>query len=145
MMDADSGEILWLENPQYAMEKAFPPGSLLKVFSALYGLKENIMDPAQAVSCNGFITIHGQKLKCWNTAGHGAVNLYKALAYSCNVYFYHVGQRVNGADYIRFLHSFGIGGHPVSATPDEGSVPYWNPPPPWTPPTYLLAAVPMWR
>jgi len=119
VMDADTGEVLVLENPQYAVETAFPPGSLLKIFAALYGLKESIFSPTDVVPCSGAITINGEKLKCWTSAGHRAVNLYKALAHSCNVFFYFYGQHVNGADYVRFLRSFGF--HPSIPTdaPEE--------------------------
>lgn len=109
IMDADSGQILLLDNPHYAVEKAFPPGSLIKVFSALYGLQQKQFEPTSVVTCKGNISLFDTNFACWNTAGHGVINLYKALAYSCNVYFYSWGQFVNGADYVSFLRSFGLG------------------------------------
>lgn len=37
IMDADSGRILRLDNPGMAVEKSFPPGSLIKLFPLFMG------------------------------------------------------------------------------------------------------------
>jgi stage II sporulation protein D len=125
VMDADTGEILYLENPGLAVERSFPPGSLIKVFSALYGLKENIISPSTGVRCNGNIKVEDESLDCWLRSGHGVVNFYKALAYSCNVYFFHWGQKVNIDRYLGFLRLMGFGKKTGIDLPNEdaGEVP----------------------
>lgn len=112
ILDADSGRVLRLDNPEIAVESSFPPGSLLKVFAVLYGLRENIISPARTIHCKGAIILDGRRFECWEPAGHGRVNLYKALAYSCNVYFYHYGLEVDGAGFMEFLRGFGFGESP---------------------------------
>ena len=109
IMDADTGQVLRLENPKMAVESSFTTGSLIKPFSALYGLKENIISPMETVQCDGSLSIEGKKFECWQHPGHGPLNLYKGLAYSCNVYFYHYGYRFDAGKYLDFLRTFGFG------------------------------------
>ncbi|HLP61938.1 MAG TPA: penicillin-binding transpeptidase domain-containing protein, partial [Candidatus Deferrimicrobium sp.] len=128
VMDADNGKILRLDNPKIAVETAFSPGSLLKIFAALYGLKTNIIDPSAIVHCNGHFDINDKQLPCWDRTGHGAVDLYKALAYSCNVYFYHQALLFDEAgfsNYTQFLRTIGFGQKTGIDLPNEnaGSVP----------------------
>ncbi|MCU0286451.1 MAG: SpoIID/LytB domain-containing protein [Acidobacteria bacterium] len=128
VMDAGSGRILRLDNSKIAVETAFSPGSLLKIFAALYGLKANIIDPSTIVHCNGHFDINDKQLPCWDRTGHGAVDLYKALAYSCNVYFYHQAIHFDEAGfskYTQFLRTMGFGQKTGIDLPNEnaGSVP----------------------
>lgn len=109
VMDADTGEILALENPGLAIQSSFPPGSLIKVFSALYGIKNGILPIGERVDCPGFIQVGDNRFDCWDTSGHGRVNLFKALAYSCNVYFYRYSDRYEASEYFQFLRQFGFG------------------------------------
>jgi len=78
LLDARSGQILassW-QNP----ELPIPLGSLAKPFTALaYGEQHDFRYPSHV--CLG--TASG----CWRPAGHGAVDLTSAIAYSCNSYF----------------------------------------------------------
>jgi penicillin-binding protein 2 len=53
--------------------------------------------------CNGSTTIHGHRRLCWKRGGHGWVDLRAALTHSCNVYFYHLGQRLG----IERIHEYG--------------------------------------
>ncbi|MDQ1350742.1 MAG: stage sporulation protein [Acidobacteriota bacterium] len=127
-MDADNGKILRLDNPKIAAETAFSPGSLVKVFAALYGLKTNIIDPSLIIHCSGAFDINGKQLPCWDHTGHGAVDLYKALAYSCNVYFYHQAVLFDNAgfsEFPRFFRTMGFGQKTGIDLPNEtaGSVP----------------------
>ena len=107
VMDADTGEVLTLKGNKSG--EAFPVGSVIKVFSALYGLKTKTLKPSDIVNCNGTININGERFQCWDKRGHGRVNLYKALAYSCNVYFCHYGTQIDALGYLRFLKEFGFG------------------------------------
>ena len=35
---------------------------------------------------------------CWNSAGHGTINVEQAIEYSCNCFFYEVGYRLGSKD-----------------------------------------------
>jgi penicillin-binding protein 2 len=44
--------------------------------------------------CTGGIVRGGQFRACWNAEGHGYLDLAGAIANSCNVYFYQLGERI---------------------------------------------------
>lgn len=125
IMDADTGQVLRLENAEIAVETGFPPGSLIKPFSALYGLKEHIISPSFTVDCKGELNVNGEKLDCWRPSGHGPLNFYKAVAYSCNVYFYYSSHGFDAGGFHRFLRSVGFGRKTGIDLPNEdaGKVP----------------------
>jgi penicillin-binding protein 2 len=55
------------------------------------------------------LNIGKDDFSCWNKDGHGYVDLEKAIAWSCNIYFYHIGL-LTGADKIsEYANLFGLG------------------------------------
>ena len=73
------------------------PGSVFKMVSAAAGLEEGVFGLTEEVIDTGtYIQFNGQyKLKCWNTRGHGPMNVVSALSWSCNYYFGEVGYRLS--------------------------------------------------
>jgi penicillin-binding protein 2 len=65
---------------------AYPPGSTFKPFTALAALEKGLLDPRASTQCKGFLTFGKRTFRC--THVHGAVDLHKAIAESCNVYFW---------------------------------------------------------
>ncbi len=66
---------------------AYPPGSTFKPFTALAALEKGLIDPRVQVECRGYLKFgRGKPFTC--THVHGATNLNKAIAESCNVYFW---------------------------------------------------------
>jgi len=92
-----------------AIQGAYPPGSTYKIVTALAGLSEGVITPDTMVYCNGSTVLHGQRYNCWKRRGHGAVNLKKALAESCDVYFYQVGLKVGVDKLAKYARSLGLG------------------------------------
>jgi len=80
-----------------AIQSAYPPGSTFKVVTAVAGLNEGSISTGSTVVCRGRWVGLGQRWAkwCWNKAGHGAVSLEKALAVSCDSFFYEVGLRLD--------------------------------------------------
>lgn len=80
-----------------AIQSAYPPGSTFKVVTAVAGLNEGSISTGSTVVCRGRWVGLGQRWAkwCWNKAGHGVVNLEKALAFSCDSFFYEVGLRLD--------------------------------------------------
>lgn len=74
-----------------AIESHYPPGSIFKILMALIGLEEKAIIPNTTFFCNGKIEFGNHEYKCWKTSGHGDVDLKKAIAESCDVYFYNLG------------------------------------------------------
>jgi len=70
----------------------YPPGSTFKLIGAALAKEESIVDKNWTVNCNGVYHLGDRDFHCWNNAGHGIVNMDKAIFQSCNIYFYHLIQ-----------------------------------------------------
>ncbi len=108
-IDADDGQVLRLENPELAVATAHPPGSLLKVLATLLALEDPSIDPAARYICRGVAELNGSERSCWDKRGHGPVNLAKALALSCNLYFIDLAARLDPGRFLEFLGQAGLG------------------------------------
>ena len=69
----------------------YPPGSVFKINVAIAALKQGF-NPETRFTCPGYYTLGERKFKCWNKFGHGSINLYEAIAGSCNVYLWHAAR-----------------------------------------------------
>ncbi len=88
---------------------SYPPGSTFKVVTALAALKKGVISPSTTVKCPGYYRLGRRIFRCWKIGGHGNVNLIKALAYSCDTYFYYLGEQV-GIDFLsRMARQCGLG------------------------------------
>lgn len=74
-----------------AIESHYAPGSVFKILMAYAGLNEKVITPRTEFFCNGELSYRNYNYKCWKKGGHGNVDLKKAIAESCDVYFYNVG------------------------------------------------------
>ncbi len=103
------------------VQGAYPPGSTFKMVTALAALAEGAISEDTTVRCPGYLEYGGRKFSCWKRGGHGTVNLKKALAESCDVYFYDTSQKV-GIDKIAEMgRKLGLGQRidlPMSAISD---------------------------
>lgn len=72
----------------------YPPGSTFKMVTALAGLKEGVIAVDKSESCPGYLEVADRRFHCWKRAGHGKVNLERALSESCDVFFYEIAQKV---------------------------------------------------
>jgi penicillin-binding protein 2 len=86
-----------------AIASFYAPGSTFKVLMAIAGLETGTITPEETVHCSGSTRIYGHPRLCWKRGGHGTVSLRRALAESCNVYFYHLGRRLG----IDPIHDYG--------------------------------------
>ena len=92
-----------------ALAGQYSPGSVFKIIVALAGLEEGVIHPGDVAVCNGVYRLGRSSFRCWKRGGHGKVNLYRALAESCDVYFYKLGEQL-GIDRIsEYAGKFGLG------------------------------------
>ena len=99
-MDPRSGRVHALVNPSLGMQRAFQPCSVFKIVVGIAGLSEGVITPATSFRC---------RKGCWMWAGHGAINLERALAVSCNPYFEWVGEQLGYEKLQRYAHLLGLG------------------------------------
>jgi len=90
---------------------AYPPGSTLKPFVGLAALHNNVRVPPFSIIDPGFYTMpNGSKtFKDWKKGGHGNVDLIKAIAVSCDTFFYGLGIELGVPNINNTLDIFGFG------------------------------------
>jgi penicillin-binding protein 2 len=94
-----------------AIQGRYSPGSTFKMAVALAGLEEGIITPDFHVNCPGHANFYGREFHCWmdRKGGHGSIDLRRAIAESCDVYFYTVANMV-GIDKInKWATALGLG------------------------------------
>jgi penicillin-binding protein 2 len=77
-----------------AVQSQYSPGSLFKIVVALAGLSGGVVTADDTVYCSGSTRIYNRRFRCWQRRGHGKVDLREAIRKSCDVYFYHLGQKL---------------------------------------------------
>jgi penicillin-binding protein 2 len=107
----------------------YPSGSTIKPMLAAAVLQEKIIDPNKNLTCPGYINLYDKSgniywtYKDWST--HGTVNMIKAIAESCDVYFYTVGggygnqQGLGITNIKKYLELFGWGQKTGIDLPEE--------------------------
>ena len=92
-----------------AIQGQYAPGSIFKIVVALAALQENLIQPETRIFCPGYHSVGGRAFKDWKKEGHGWVDLNKAIAESCNIYFYQLGQRLGVDRIAKYARLFGLG------------------------------------
>lgn len=92
-----------------ALSSEYPPGSIFKIVIAVAGLNDRVVGESDRVWCPGSARIYNRRFRCWQRNGHGWVNLHEAIRDSCDVYFYHLGQKLGIGRIARYARLFGLG------------------------------------
>jgi len=93
-----------------ALAGRYTPGSILKPLVALAMLNAG-HSPEEMVVCDGGSDIGNAQIRCasWRHGGHGPVNLYSAIAKSCNDFFIEKGLETGAEKIFEVLGSANIG------------------------------------
>ncbi len=75
------------------LQGLYPPGSTVKPMAALSFLEAGL-SPTETVHCGGAIRVGNGLFHCWKRGGHGAVDMHRGIAQSCDIYFYVIAQRL---------------------------------------------------
>ena len=87
----------------------YPPGSTYKIITALAGLSKGAINSNTVFYCAGSMPFGNRRYGCWKKGGHGPVSLHRALAESCDVYFYQVGLKVGVDSLAEYANRLGLG------------------------------------
>jgi len=107
---------------------ALPPGSVFKPVTAAAMLEEQIIQPDSRFFCQGFLE-NPNEHRCLifrsNGVGHSDLTLHRALAQSCNVYFFDAAKRSGLQPIVEWARRFGFGSPTGADLPYErsGSLP----------------------
>jgi penicillin-binding protein 2 len=93
-----------------AIQGLYAPGSTYKIIVAAAALEEGVIDENTTFFCPGYYKLGRRLYRCWRRGGHGKVNLHKALAESCDVYFYQAGFKTGVDRIAETAKRFGLDG-----------------------------------
>jgi len=103
-----------------AISGLYPSGSVIKPIVAAAALQEKVVTANTWIDCKGKILVENRYnpdivYRFIDNATHGPTNVIKALAKSCNVFFYHIGggfDHIKGLGYEKlasYFSKFGLG------------------------------------
>lgn len=84
----------------------YPPGSTIKPMGAL-ALLQHEVDPSERVFCPGGYQLGNRFFRCLGR--HGWVDMRRAIAKSCNTYFYSMGHRIGYDNIAPMAKRLGLG------------------------------------
>ncbi|QTA93212.1 Penicillin-binding protein 2 [Desulfonema magnum] len=87
----------------------YPPASTYKIVTAIAGLEEGVINRNTTYFCPGYHRYGNNIFRCWKRSGHGSVDIVKALAGSCDVFFYQVGLRLGVDRLADYAGACGLG------------------------------------
>src|SRR3990167_202875 len=101
------------DRPLYnrALRGLYPLASTIKPYLALAGLESGIITPTDTIYDPGWFQLrnHTHRFHDWVRYGHGMVDLNKAIISSCDVYFYHLANKMGIHRMDAILTQFGFG------------------------------------
>lgn len=101
------------DRPMYdrALRGVYPPGSTVKPLFAIAALESGVVTSHDTRFCRGMWSApgYGRARRDWKPGGHGTVDMRRALATSCDIYFFDMA-RLMGIDRMAgVLGRFGLG------------------------------------
>lgn len=119
-----------LDDPRRPMfprvtQMELPPGSVFKAVSAVAVLQSGRIDPDRQIDCIGYFK-EPTGFRCYHSQAHYGTDLTKALAQSCNVYFFKAAQTLGPQPLVAWADEFGFGQQTGIDVPGErrGHVPH---------------------
>ena len=112
-----------LNNPDHPLlnkvtQAQLAPGSTFKIIMSVAGLQENVAETMR-VMCNGGADFYGHYFKC--DKRHGMVDIYHAIPWSCDTFFYTLANRLGIDTIARYATSLGFSSRTGIDLPDEAS------------------------
>lgn len=102
-----NGDTKPLENK--AISAMYSPGSTYKMVTAIAGLETGAITTKEKIRDTGIYRKYNSRWKCWNSSGHGYLNVSEAIQHSCNYFFYEVGDRIGIDTLSKYSYYLGLG------------------------------------
>ncbi|MGB7630053.1 MAG: penicillin-binding protein 2, partial [Candidatus Deferrimicrobium sp.] len=91
------------------LQGTYSPGSTIKPFLAMTALEDKMQEKGKTVLCTGSYRLGNRVFRCWKEKGHGAVDMYRAIVQSCDVYFYTLGLKLGPDRVAKLEKDAGLG------------------------------------
>jgi len=96
-----------------ALQGAYPPGSTFKMITLIAAMKNGIINADSLIEDKGIFTEHNFNRTCllWSSARatHGELTATDAIRYSCNYFFYELGNKLTWEQLNEVAKAFGLG------------------------------------
>jgi stage II sporulation protein D len=93
------------------------PGSIVKIATLIAALEAGLIAPRTRIACPGSVEVRGRRIACLHPRVRHPLPPDEALAYSCNVFFAQVGERLPRARLDGVLAEMGLPASPPGAAP----------------------------
>jgi penicillin-binding protein 2 len=103
-----------------AIQAQLAPGSTFKIIMSVAGWQEGIAQTLH-VTCTGGAIFYGRRFGCHLKTGHGFVDLDKAIAQSCDVFFYTLAEKLGIDRIAKYATALGLGQKTGVDLPNETS------------------------
>ncbi len=112
-----------INNPDHpllnkAIQAQLAPGSTFKIIMSVAGLQEQMAQDLH-VDCEGGASFYGHFYHC--DRHHGSVNIYNAIPYSCDTFYYTLANRLGIDKIAEYGHALGIGQKTGVDLPEEAA------------------------
>ncbi len=104
-----------------AVSGAYPTGSTFKMITSSAALESGLLDADTTRYCGGAYDLNGFIFNDDKGGGHGTLTIRPAIARSCDVWFYQVGNELGIARLDKYAAAFGIGKKTGIDVPGETS------------------------
>ncbi|MDR0289735.1 MAG: penicillin-binding protein 2 [Treponema sp.] len=114
-----------------AIQSSYPPASSFKIVMTTGILAESAFPPERTILCPGEIDYGNRQWRCHvRRPGHGWLNLHRAMAQSCDIYYWQVGRDNLGVERIvSYAQDYGFGA--VTGIDLPGEIAGFVPTPQW--------------
>ena len=92
-----------------AFQSAYPPASSFKPVVALAALNNGTVNENTTIDCPASIQVGNHVFNNWSKTPEGSINVRRALARSCNPWFYQVGIKVGPNAFLGLARQLGYG------------------------------------
>jgi penicillin-binding protein 2 len=92
-----------------AFQSAYPPASSFKPIVALAALNKGTVSETSTIECPAAISIGKTTFNNWTKIPEGSIDVKRALARSCNTWFYQVGIDVGANTFLSLARNLGFG------------------------------------
>jgi penicillin-binding protein 2 len=92
-----------------AFQSAYPPASSFKPIVALAALEEGAVTETSTLFCPAALTIGNTVMKNWSKTPEGSIDVRRAIARSCNTWFYQIGIKIGPHSFLSLARRLGFG------------------------------------
>lgn len=102
-------ELLNLLSKNSLITDVYEPGSTFKIFTTAAALECGVASDSSRYYCGGSMTVDGQRIRCWRSAGHGSQDLADGVCNSCNCVFMSLALSLGTERFYDAISAFGFG------------------------------------